>query len=398
MTNFFSDQGYLAVKPQASAGVPIIPTNFVPLVSESIKTVQNLSTDKRLKGRTWGANDLLKGARTHEGEIVIEADPDNLGHFLNMLITKGVTTGDASDGYTHPFTVGDPDNYSIEFNRGAFAQRIMGVQASEMRLEFQDNRMVVRAQIQGLAQFSVATLGVALTGAGMTSLVLDDKYDRQPTRGLVVGDKLVIGTDEVTILTIDADGVTITFASATLTYSTGEEIHLKAQTPSYTGLRNAFNIGNMLVGIGADETTATSNAGAIATATPVHDFAIILNRNVLTIPRSGRVDPVEIIRQSLEGQIEMKQLLISADQRQKFLDKGKQALTLIVTGEHIKTDFTTEEKLTFKFHNVKLMENSNVLAIGEYILDDQRIEVLYDDTDAKAIAVELVNKTAGTDY
>lgn len=396
--NYFSDQGYLAVKPEGTPGTAVIPTTFVPLVSETIKIAQNLSTDKRMKGRTWGANDLLRGERTQEGEIVIEADPDNLGHFLNMLIKKGASTGSAPDGFTHPFTVGDPDSYSIEFNRGAYAQRITGVQASEIRLEFQENRMVVKAQIQGLGQFSVATLGVALSGAGMTSIVFSDKYDREPTKGLAVGDTLVIGTDEVEILTIAADGVTVTFASATLTYSIGEEIHLKAQTPSYTGLRNAFNLGNMLIGLGADETAATSAAGAIATATPAHDFAIVINRNVMTISRSGRIDPVAIKRQVLEGHIEMKQLLETADQRQAFLDIDKQALTLIVTGEHIKTDFSTFEKLTFKFHNVKLMENPNSLDIGQYIVDNQKFEVLYDDTDGKAIDVELVNKTDGANY
>lgn len=396
--NYFSDQGYLAVIPETEAGTAVIPTNFVPLISESIKTLQNLSTDKRMKGRTWGANDLLKGARTQEGEIAVEADPDNLGHFFNMLIKKGVTTGDATDGYTHLFDQGDPDSYSIEFNFGAYAKRIVGVQASELKLEFQDNRMVVKSQIQGLAQFSVATLGVALTGAGMVSIVLGDKYDRQPTKGLAVGDTLVIGTDEVEILTISADGVTVTFASATLTYAIGEEIHLKAQTPSYTGLRKAFNLGNMLIGLGADEATATSNAGAIATATPVHDFAIVINRNVLTIPRSGRIDPVAIKRQMLEGQIEMKQLLETADQRQAFLDIDKQALTLIVTGEHINPDFSTFETMTFKFHNVKLTENPNNLEIGQYIVDDQKFEVLYDDSKGKAIGISLVNLTAGGDY
>jgi len=116
--NYFSDQGYLAVIPEGTPGTAVIPTNFVPLISESIKTIQNLSTDKRMKGRTWGANDLLKGARTQEGEIAVEADPDNLGHFLNMLIKLGVTTGDATDGYTHPFLQGDPDSYTVEFNRG----------------------------------------------------------------------------------------------------------------------------------------------------------------------------------------------------------------------------------------------------------------------------------------
>lgn len=395
--NFFSDQGYLGVKPESTPGVAVIPTNFVPLISETIKTVQNLTTDQRLKGRSWGANDLLRGARTQEGEINVEADPDNLGHFLNMLVTKGSSTGNASDGFTHPFLSGTPDSYSVEFNRGAYAIRVFGVQVGEMRLEFQDNRMNIKSQIQGMGQFSVASLGVALTGAGMVSIVLDDKYDRIPTAGLVVGDTIVIGTDEVVIVAIP-DAFTITIASTSLTYSIGEEIHLKAQTPSYSGLAKAFNLGNVLVGIGADESSATSNAGDKATATPVHDFAITLNRNILTVPRSGSLDPVEIKSQILEGQIEMKQLLENADQRQAFLDKGKQALTLIVTGEHIKADFSTFEKLTFKFHNVKLTENNNNLEIAQYIVDDQKFEVLYDDSDAKAISVELVNRTDGADY
>ena len=67
-------------------GIAVIPTNFVPLISESIKTVQNFTPDQRLKGRSWGANDLLKGARSQEGEINVEADPDALGHFLNMFM------------------------------------------------------------------------------------------------------------------------------------------------------------------------------------------------------------------------------------------------------------------------------------------------------------------------
>jgi hypothetical protein len=296
-------------------------------VSETIKTLQNLSPDNRLKGRDWGSNDLLRGPRTQEGEVVVEADPDAIGHFLNMLIAIGLTTGDATDGYTHPLEQGDPKSYSIEFNRGAYAIRVFGVQASELRIEFQDNRMMAKAQIQGMGQFSVATLGVALTGAGMTSIVLDDKYDRQPTNGLVVGDTIVIGTDEVVITGIDPDGVTLTIASTSLSYSIGEEIHLKAQTASFGTCARPFNLGNMLIGLGVDETAATTAAGSKSTATPVYDFAIIINRNILTIPRSGSLDPVNIKPQQKEGQIEMKQLLENADQRQAFLDKDKQAST-----------------------------------------------------------------------
>ena len=93
----------------------------------------------------------------------------------------------------------------------------------------------------------------------------------------------------------------------------------------------------------------------------------------------------------------MKQLLETADQRQAFLDIDKQALTLIVTGEHINPDFSTFETMTFKFHNVKLTENPNNLEIGQYIVDDQKFEVLYDDSKGKAIGISLVNLTAGGD-
>ena len=396
--NYLGDLSYLALKPEAVAGTAVIPTIFVPLVSESVRTIQNLKTDRRIKGLTWNSDDLLRGARTQEGEIVILADPDNIGHFFNMFLKLGSTSGDATDGYTHPFTVGDADSYTIEFNVGGFAKRVFGVQASEMRLEFSDNEMQVRAQVMGRGQFSVVTLGVALTGAGMTSIVLDDKYDRAPTSGLVVGDTIVIGTDEVVITVIDPDGVTLTIAPTSLTYSIGEEIHLKAQTVSLGTQRNPLNFGNLLLGLGADETASTSNAGAIATATKVHDFAIDLNNNVLTIPRSGSIDPVEIKTRSKEGQIEMKQLLENADQRQAFLDRDKQAITIIIGGNHINPDFSTKELLTMKFYNVKLMENANPIEVGEYILDDQKFEILYDSGDAKAMDVSLVNRVAGADY
>ena len=50
MSNFLADRGYLAMKPQAAAATPILPTNFVPLVSESIRVNPNLAADRRIKG------------------------------------------------------------------------------------------------------------------------------------------------------------------------------------------------------------------------------------------------------------------------------------------------------------------------------------------------------------
>ena len=52
-------------------------------------------------------------------------------------------------------------------------------------------------------------------------------------------------------------------------------------------------------------------------------------------------------------------------------------------GSFIKTDLTTSEKLTVKFHNTKLSKNEEPLETGGYIFDKQSFEALYDDGDGR---------------
>lgn len=397
MSTFLADNQYLAIKPEATAGTAVIPTIFVPLVSENIVTQVNHSVDRRMKGVNWKGNDLLRGNRMHEGEIVVLADPDSLGHFLNMVMAKGVTSGDATNGYTHPFTVGAPKSYTFEISKGAYCQRYFGVYVDEIRVSFQDGQMQLTLNIKAMGQVSVARLGVALSGAS-TALVLDDDYDIAPNRGLVVGDSIVIGTDTLEITSVNANGIGLGFTSTEVTYSIGEPIYLLAQTVSNPTLQDPLYLGNCLVGIGADESAATTAAGARSTATPVYDMEIILKNNLFTQNGSSRFDPVQIIPQTKEAQITLRRLLETENQREKFLHRGKQAITIVALGKYIKTDFTTQEKLTLTFNNVKLIENNNTLEVGNLIADEQNFEVLYDDTDTQAMEASLINRSAGTVY
>lgn len=397
MPTFLSENQYLAIKPEAVVGVAEIPTVFVPLVSENLKTVLNHTVDRRLKGVNWKGNDLLRGNRMHEGEIVILADPDNLGHILNMLMTKGSTTGDATVGFTHPFTVGVGDTYTFEISKGGYAQRFFGVYIEELTIAFVDGQMQLTLAIKALGQFSVGQLGVALAGM-VTDFIFDDNYDIVPTRGLAVGDILTIGTDDVTILTIDADGRTVTFTSATLTYSVGEPIFLKQLSVSNPSLEDPFYLGNVLVGVGVDEAAATTAAAARSTATPAYDLEIVIKNNLFAQNGSSRFDPVQIIARTPEALVTLKRLLETEDQKTALMHRTKQALTFIATGKNINPDFSTSELLTIKFHNVKLIENDNALEVGELVRDEQQFEVLYDEGDAKAMTIDLVNRTAGTVY
>jgi len=398
--NYLGSKSYLAMKPEATAGTAVKPTVFCPLVSESIKTLLNSTPDRRMKGLDWKSDDLLAGDRKHEGDIVIFADGDNLGHLLNMTYQKGTSSGSAT-GYTHPFTVGTPDSYSIEIQKGPYAQRFFGVRADALKVEFVDQKMQVTASIKAMGQFSVAQLKEALSGS-VTSLKLSSAYDMKPNSGLAVGDVLVVMGDdgngvEATLTSVNVDGETVGFSAITVTGAIGNRVYLKAQTPSYTGIAQPFFLGDTLIGVGADSATATSNAGAKATATGMYNFAFTLKNNLLDAPASGSKDPFQLLPQTREAEITTRRLFENESQHVAWLNSIKQAITMISTGEEI-TGGTTHESLTVKFHKVKLTTNEEPLESDSLIFDTQTFEALYDATDGYAIEISLVNKTAGASY
>ena len=73
-------------------------------------------------------------------------------------------------------------------------------------------------------------------------------------------------------------------------------------------------------------------------------------------------------------------------------------MVMILYGKFIKADFTTQEKLTLIFNNVKLIDNDNEIKVGDHIVDKQSFEVLYDNVDAQAMEASLINRTAAATY
>lgn len=400
MSNYLADRSYLAVKPQSATTTPVIPTTFIPLVSETVRVNPQFAADRRMKGLSWKSDAQLKGTRKIEGDLTVLADVEALGHLLNMTYAKGTTTGSAGDGYTHPFTVGEGKSYSIEISRGSYAQRIWGARAENLKVEYVDNKMQAVVSIKALGQFYAASLGVALSGS-VTSLELSTTYDPRPADGLVAGDVIHLvkdsGTVDLTILTVNADGKTVTFASTSITAAAGNAIFLNAQTPSYSGLDPLYFSGT-LVGVAATSTLADTAAASAATATPSYTIVSNFKNNLLDAPGSGSAGPMVLANQVREADLELKTFFTDPTLYQKWLEQVKQAVTIIATGAFIKSDHTTSEKLTVKYHNVKATTNEQGLTTGQYIFDNQKFEVLYDAADAKAVEITLVNRTIGTDY
>jgi hypothetical protein len=396
MTNYMVDKGYLAIKVQAVPTTPVTPGTFIPLISESIRLNPNIIADRRIKGLDWKSDDMLKGPRTVEGDLVVYADPDTLGHLLNMCYTKGASAGSAPVGFTHPFLPGEGKSYCIDIGRGITAQRIWGARIDNLKLEFQDNKLMATASIKALGQFNGASLAVALTGAGMTSAVLKQDYNAKPTEGLVAGDVITVGGVDLTLLTVAADGITVTFASTAVTAAIGDPLVLKAQTPSYTTIVEPLYMNNALVGVAATSALADTAAATKATATPCYDININLKQNLLDAPATGSAGPSVLMNQVKESQIELSRLFETPVQYHKWIETTKQGMTMIVKGRFIKSDNTTWEAFTIKFHNVKQETDEQPLDVGKYLFDKQKFEALYDVADAKSIEITLVNRTDAT--
>jgi hypothetical protein len=395
--NYLADKSYLAIRPQNVAGRATIPSVFAPLISEGVRVNPNLAADRRIMGLDWKSDELLKGPRVIEGELKFFADPDVLAHILNMVYSKVSTTGNASDGYVHTFEPGDGKSYTIEISRGDYAQRIFGVRGDQVVLGFEDNKLTAAITIKALGQFYSASLAVALTGAGMTQLVLSTDYDLEPNKGLRVGDTLIIGSTEIEITSVDADGKTIGFDATSITASIGDPVFLKAQTPTYGTKREPLYLGNTLVGFGDDETEASVNAASRSLATPCYDMEITLKNNLFDSPASGSTGPSVLLNQVKEAQISLSRLFEDPTEYQRFIESVKKAMTSITTGRFIKSDLTTSEKLTVKFYKVKMTNNEEPLEVGSHIMDNQTFEALYDPDEDAAVSIELINRVSGDD-
>lgn len=397
---FLADKSYLAIKPETVEGTAVRPTVFLPVESFDVKTDMAFAADRRMRGVRFKTNEISEGPRSHKGNFKVWGDPLTLGHVLNMTLLKGATTGNATDGYTHPFTVDDPKSYTIEAPKGPYAQRFFGVRAEELKFVFEEAKLKCEVTVEAMGQFSTAKLAAAVTGGSGVTLLLDQAYDLLPTRGLAVGDVLTLvksdGTSEdVTISALNANGFTITISTApTASYAIGDMAYLKRQSYTPTSIVDPLKFGDVLAGFGADAASALTASLTRTTATPIHSFMMDFKNNLLKAPTTNFRDTAVIKPQTQECQVEVKQLFTTPSQHAAWLAKAKQALVLRILGPLINAATPTSYYLKLTFNRVKLMESDEPLTVGSYLMDDQKFEVCYDETEGQAMGAELVNLTA----
>lgn len=206
MSNFspYSNYGYVSIIPETTAGIPLAPTNFLRLISESLETSFGTTNVMEIAGSRERNIRSVPNQIEVGGDIEFYVESKMIGHFLRGIFGAPTTqTLTASTAFRHVFTVTDtPRTYTIDIKPAdaPWEHRYFGCQITALAIEPDDNKIKCTATIAPRKAFISARVTTAVSSG--TALAVDQ------TAGLTTSD---------TILVLNkADGYT---TKATLTIS-----------------------------------------------------------------------------------------------------------------------------------------------------------------------------------
>lgn len=390
-TERLSNIGYLGLIKEATKGVPLTPTDFVPLYEETLSTISNFTDQQPAAGNKFNTYTTLQGVRSHKGDLTVLAEPNTTARICDMLLTKTSTTG--AGPYTHVFGLSsttNPNSYTIDVSYGNVVARYWGVEASKLTPTWNNNELQWKISVSALGSFQGREIATVAT----TTLTFKTDYDPAPNKGLVIGDLVRIYKQstgailDTTIASVNVDGITVTLGASAAAFAAGDMIYLRPATPSFT-MQPTFIWGKTQFCPGATASAALSAAQLRveqgSTFEIMHNF-----ESDDGAARSGAFDPASLVRVTGDGNLTIKRFFDNPDDITYFNNLGKSAWVLRhfagstnqyecrITFNHVKTDGTVVPDLK----------------AGSINYSELKYHLNYDTGDAQAIAMTIINNLA----
>ena len=382
--NLANNKGYFAAKKETTKGTAVIPNVFFPIYDENLVTDIHMDEDNPIVGNKHARFQTLLGMRSHGGEVTFLAEPNTAGYLMDMFMTKGTTTG--ANPYTHPFTISNttnPNSYTVDISKGQVVWRFIGVEISEVGMDFDENKMVFKCKFAALKSFIVREISSVSTNV----VTFKTNYDASPTDGLVATD--LVRIEDVSAGTFqDFTVSSITSTTATLSGSptgivAGDLLYLRPQTPTYT-LREPFLWTKTEFRIADTAANALSAAQTRlekgAAWTMMHNF-----EEDEGAKRSGAFDPAALVRTQSDVTLEFKKFFDTPEDFNAFVTNTKKAIVI----RHFSEGSSYEFRVTI--NNLKFMETPVPLKTGEIIYAEGKLVGQYDTSDAQAFDVKVLN-------
>lgn len=384
--------GYAAIKKESVVGTPVIPTVYVPYYKQNIMTDIHLMEDSPVYGNRFKRLQHLKGSRSHGGQLTTMAEPDTAGYLLDMLLNKSATSG--SDPYTHTFGLSNttlPNSYTLDISLGSQVARFWGVQASNINIAWEDEKMQFELDVSGLGSF----YGREIASISTNVITLKTEYDDAPTTGLVATDLVQIQKADGTVVNTTVSSITattVTVASGGSGVAAGDMLVLRPATPSFSNKRpflwglTRFFFDDTL----AAAVTASGTASNQTRLEPGTELSLAWEfEDDEGSKRSGGFDPASLIRTVGDYKLKVKQFFYKATEIKRWNAISKRAMVM-----RSYSGSTNQYELQVHLNNMNLLTAPPESESNATIYSEQEFGGNYDTTDGKAMEAKVINSVA----
>lgn len=333
-----ANKGYLALGKETTKGVAVTPNVFVPYYNEDLFTQMNFHHDNPIMGHKLERFKVLPGIRSHRGSITTMAEPNTAGFLLDMILTRVHTTV-SGPPLVHTFALDntkDPNSYTIDIQKGNIVARFAGVEASELGVDFDENKMVFNLSVSALKSFIVSEVRHVVREVDVSFITLWDSGDGSTlTDSLLAGD-VMVGTnpDGSSInFTINSvlDGNRISTLTDVTILGQGSIISLRPVVPSFNLLKpflwskTEFRIGDSVAESDPQTRVETGSRWTLRHNFEEEDGA----------RRSGGQDPATLLRTTGDLEVDIKRVFDNAFSANNWLNRIMDTGLLI---KHISDD------------------------------------------------------------
>lgn len=381
--------GYGALIKEVTAGTPLTPTLFFQFYKSTIFSDLKLDEDNPIAGVRSNPFNQFMGKREHTGQLTVLAEPNTVEAFFDMLLAAGNITG-GGDPYTHPFTEGESNSYTMDLLKGQVVERYWGVKAESIESSWNKNKMELNIDISALGCLSVRKIATVST----TTITLDTTYDPTPNKGFVQLDLVALQKADGSVTTnfsiassgVNADGITLTLNSSAAAFAAGDYIFLRQQVPSYSILtpfmwaRTEFRFGSSA---SAALTAAQLQLETGSKWKLTHKFEKKGGSD-----RSGSYDPSSLPRLQTEGELTLKAFFDKPNILEQYLEvAGNNALVI----RHFSG---SNHELRITLNQLRYKMDKRELDSAKIIYEELTGRPNYNSSDGQMFDVKVINALA----
>ena len=389
--------GYLAVKKEATRAVTVKPTNFVRFKEGSIEYNQELIENNPIQNTRWNAISPVAGKVSTDGSFSLDGDVRDIGYFLMAGLGTYAPSTLTTGVYKHTFnTANKLPSLSVEHLQGDstgtdnVVYRSFGVMVDKFELSGSDGIIGFKADVKAHGVFHKTNLR-ATAAIGSPSTI-----DVNSTEGLVVGDLITVAetagtlsTENTAVVAVtDGDTLTANLAAAK-TLANAPKVELRAQTPSFSNSPEVFSFLHASFQFGTNLTTAAS-----AVEENVENWTFTYMNNLEERYGSLRATPSVIAEKGASATLKYAKYFQTRTDRDRYLDLTRNAAIITLALTKNVGSSTYPFSLVIKLSDCRFNSYKMDTGADDVYVAEMEASVFYDQTDGKAVQIELTNDIA----